>query len=436
MTSVGRILVPAVGGVRQVPAPDPIARDYLLLVLRLDQHVPGLVDAYFGPADLKAQVDMENRRTPGRLAEDAAALRDRLSAEVAGDVRRAWLEVQLLALETQARGLAGDELPYLEHVARCFAHEPVRRPDDEFLAAGETLDALVPGPGPLDARLEAEEARWTVDREAAGRVVDRLLERLRERAREQFGLPDGEAVHVSFVSNQPWGGYNHFDGGRRSRIDINTDLPVRIPKLVHLLAHETYPGHHLEGSTKEAELVDGRGWLEHAVLAINTPENLIGEGLADLGAGFAVGSDEEADLYVELAEIAGLPIAGDPAVLRDAAARRVRIGDANRRLRAVPGNAALMRHVDGADRETVIRYLVDVGRQSVEAATKRLEFIDHPLWRTYIFVYHEGEALLRRWVDLVPDGERVARFGRLLREPFTPPRIRAEIAGGVPYPVA
>ena len=54
----------AAGGQRQIPIPDPIARDYLLLALRLDQHVPGLVDAYYGPADLKARVDMESLRSP------------------------------------------------------------------------------------------------------------------------------------------------------------------------------------------------------------------------------------------------------------------------------------------------------------------------------------------------------------------------------------
>ena len=59
---------PAVGGLRDVPVPDPIARDYLLLALRLDQHIPGLVDGYFGPADLKAQVDIEQLRPPARLA--------------------------------------------------------------------------------------------------------------------------------------------------------------------------------------------------------------------------------------------------------------------------------------------------------------------------------------------------------------------------------
>ena len=30
------------------------------------------------------------------------------------------------------------------------------------------------------------------------------------------------------------------------------------------------------------------------------------------------------------------------------------------------------------------------------------QFIEHPLWRTYVFVYSEGEALLRRWLDVVP----------------------------------
>ena len=57
----------AMGGTRTVPVPDAVARDYLLLSLRLDQHIPGLVDGYFGPADLKAQVDLEQLRSAARL---------------------------------------------------------------------------------------------------------------------------------------------------------------------------------------------------------------------------------------------------------------------------------------------------------------------------------------------------------------------------------
>ena len=72
-------------------------------------------------------------------------------------------------------------------------------------------------------------------------------------------------------------------------------------------------------------------------------------------------------------------------------------------------------------------YLVDVGRIPPSAVEKRLEFIEHPLWRTYVFVYAEGEALLRRWMEAVPAPERVARFGRLLHEQVTPGRLLAEL---------
>ena len=106
--------VAAVGGTRTVPEPDPIARDYLLLGLRLDQHVPGLIDAYYGPASLKAQVEIEPKRSPASLREDAASLRARVADEIDAPDRRTWLTAQLVALETQASVLAGDPLPYVE----------------------------------------------------------------------------------------------------------------------------------------------------------------------------------------------------------------------------------------------------------------------------------------------------------------------------------
>ena len=70
--------VPAVGGERDVPAPDPIAAAYLELALRLDQRIPGLVDGYYGPAAIKARVDTEQLRAPGRLVADAIELAGRL----------------------------------------------------------------------------------------------------------------------------------------------------------------------------------------------------------------------------------------------------------------------------------------------------------------------------------------------------------------------
>src|SRR5262245_12065651 len=205
----------AAGGQRHVPVPDPIARDYLLLGLRLDQHVPGLVDAYYGPADLKAKVDIETLRSPGALAVDADALRERLATEVAESDRRDWLDTQLVALATQARELAGTSLPYEEHLERSFSWRPVRRDDSVFDAAAATLDELLPGSETLSDRLSAWDARFEVPPARLPDVIGWLIERYRERAVELFGVPVGEELRVSYVRNQPWTAYNWYDGGLR-----------------------------------------------------------------------------------------------------------------------------------------------------------------------------------------------------------------------------
>jgi hypothetical protein len=421
------IRVPAVGGTRTVPAPDPIARDYILLALRLDQHVPGLVDGYFGPADLKAQVDMEARRAPDRLRDDASALRVRLAGEVPEPDRRGWLDAQLVALESHAASLAGEPLSYLEHVERCLAWTPPRRPDAEFEAAAARIETLLPGDGTLADRLAAWDAGLELPVERLPALLDWLIGRFRARARSLFGLPEGEDLRVALVRGQPWSGYNWYDGGLTSRVDLNTDLPARAPELVHVTAHETFPGHHLEHAWKEADLVEGQGRLESSILLINTPECLISEGLADVGRDFAAPPDELPAMLEELFERAHLPIAADPPRARETAERAAVLSVARAGLSATRGNAALMRHADGATHEEVLDYLVSVGRFSPAVAAKRLEFIEHPLWRTYVFVYSDGEALLRRWLDLAPEWERPARFARLLHEQLTPGAILAEL---------
>ena len=95
-----------------------------------------------------------------------------------------------------------------------------------------------------------------------------------------------------------------------------------------------------------------------------------------------------------------------------------------RRWRRFGGNAAILRHADGRSHDDVLAYLREVGRYDPAGAARRLAFIEDPLWWSYVFVYDEGEALLARWLEAVPVGERIARFGRLLHEPLTPAAVR------------
>ena len=278
-------------------------------------------------------------------------LRERLGGR--GGRRRtgaAWLDAQLVALETQAAALAGEPLPYLDHVdalLRLSAAAPPRRrvrrrgrgrSTSSSRATGRWPTASTPGTGGSTiaagpARRRSSTGWWR----GSGRVP-----------RRSFGLPDGEDLRVSLVTDQPWSGYNWYDGGRRSRVDINTDLPVRarrahrhVPPTRRTRATtSSTPGRRPTSSTR-------RGRLEASILLINTPECLISEGLADLGHRFASPDDEEADLLVELFERAGLAVAADPAAARDAAERTVALAAARRDLSAVRGNAAILRHADG-----------------------------------------------------------------------------------------
>ena len=73
-------LVPAVGGTRRCRHRTRSRLTTSSSASGCDQHMPGLVDGYFGPADLKARVDIEQLRSPRRLLDDIASLEERVTA--------------------------------------------------------------------------------------------------------------------------------------------------------------------------------------------------------------------------------------------------------------------------------------------------------------------------------------------------------------------
>ena len=417
-----RTWVQAVGGETLVPAPDPIARDYLLLGLRLDQRIPGIVDGYYGPRDLKGQVDMEPLRPAARLADDAREMRARVAAEVTEPDRARWLDRQLVAIETLAAREAGERLPYVEEVTRCFDAAPEAVAAATYAEARAALDAALPGSGELRARLDAWDARLVVPVERLPALVDWLVPRLREASSLVFAAPEGDSLRVSLVRGQPWSGYDWYDGGLRSRVDLNTELPIRLPDLIGTLSHETFPGHHLEHAWKEARLVREQGRLEASLLLINAPECYVSEGLAELGRTFTLPRDAWRELLVGAFAVARIEAGADDAAQAQA------IVDARRSIRGVGGDAALLLHAEGRPADAVRAWLVEHALDTLKRADKRIEFISHPLWRTYVFSYAGGERLLRTWCSLDGEAAAPARFFRLLTEQLTPSGMADEVA--------
>lgn len=404
------------------PAIDDVAREYVLLGLALGNAQEGIVDAYFGPAELK-QETLDARVQPAEVAVRAAELRTRLGPTNGAQQRAYWLDRQLMAVETLGRLLAGEQLEFADEVVRCFDAAPQQTPATEYVAVRRDLEELLPGRGDLRDRLDARDRALRVPPERLNEIIDWLADELRRRCAAIFPIPEGESLTTRTVTGQPWSAYNWYDGDLRSRVEVNTDLPVMAHQLIGTMAHETFPGHHLEHAWKEARLVREQGRLEASIQLINTPEAYISEGLAEIGTRFVAGDGDWQELLIELCARADLPMT------RADADREWRITRTLRRLRGSGGDASLLLHMQGKSREEAIHFLEQEALRTREQAEKTLEFIDHELWRAYVFCYAGGERLLGDWCAAAgsPAAQR-DRFLRLLTEQLTPSGIAAEMA--------
>ncbi|MEY2461208.1 MAG: hypothetical protein QOG30_3038, partial [Acidimicrobiaceae bacterium] len=220
-----------------------------------------------------------------------------------------------------------------------------------------------------------------------------------------------ETIVYEVVTDKPWSGFNYYEGGLRSRVAVNVDLPVLSTSLGHLVAHEAYPGHHTEHTRKEVGLVRRRGHLEETIFLVGTPQCLLAEGLADLGIEVIV---PERRPEMIASHLQPLGIRYDAEIASAVAEAGELLGN------AVRGNVALLLHVDGASEDDAVAYAERWGLLPRNRAQKVVQFQTDPTWRAYIFCYIDGLRLCRRFVNGDP-----ARFERLITEALLPDDLAA-----------
>jgi hypothetical protein len=407
-----------------LPAIDSLGTEYLTLSLEIERLFPGFVDAYMGPASLKARAHSGDKPEPKALLDRARRLLTDIRISNYDANRKEFLRAQITGIITTCRKLAGEEIPYIEEVRDSFDIEVAYTPDAIFDAALAELEDVLPGEGSVRERNIAYRAQFVVDQATAARLIDLLLAETRFQTQQFIDLPAGDSVEISFVSNQPWSGYNWYLGSAKSRVEINTDLPIHATDLPALITHEAYPGHHTEHALKDVLLYQQKGYAEQAIQLINTPECLISEGIAVLAEQFAFGNG-----HAEAAKGPSITTEWMASVLMPAAALpfdpdvHARIQRASTNLRSVRSNAALRYYEEGQSEREVIQYLAHYGMVTEAEAAKRFSFIADPLWRPYIFTYSVGRTLLSAWLDAGDPAERLARYARVLSEQFTPSQI-------------
>jgi hypothetical protein len=398
-----------------------IAESYVKAVLAVGEYDDGYVDAYYGPASWPDEVAAA---TPAldEVASRISALLDMVRTIDVGDadavlqLRRDYLEKQLEAVGARIEMLQGRQFAFDDEAQALYDASPPRHDEAHFRIVLDSLEEILPGGEPLVERLDRYRADFVIPAERLDTVFQAAIAEARQRTREHIALPDDERFVLEYVTNQPWSGYNWYQGEATSLIQINTDLPIHIERAIDLAAHEGYPGHHVYNALLEQRLVRDRGWVEFSVYPLFSPQSLIAEGTANFGIRVAFPGDDR----VAFARDVLFPLAGlDPA----RAAEYFRVLDLLDRL-GYAGNEAARRYLDGEiDGEEAAEWLSTYALMAPERARQRVRFFD--TYRSYVINYNLGQDLVREWIERQGGTEddparRWEVFGELLASPRLP----------------
>ena len=374
------------------------------LCLRLRRLVPALVAPVAVDPVLRWTVGNEPLPTAAALVREAgrlaAALPDAgLRPSGDGSSRRSSAP-----LEWRARGLAGQHVPFRREVRECLGLLAAPGEPDAYHAAHCELAALLGGHGSVGERLAAHRRRDAVPAASGWAPPPRLSTALRRRVAAQYGArrsrpsctgssttPRGaRCTRTPAATGRSWGQCGCRSSARAGSV---------------VVAHEAYPGHHVEccrGEPPSRRGAPRRG--DRARLAADRRVR----GTGRVRAGAAVGprwgrwaSDVLARGRVrtdgELAERL------DPVL---AVLRRVRV------------DAALLLHGDGPPddaRITAAEAHVRRGLLDAERARRVVEVLARPLWRAHVVASVEGAKSCGRAGPRF--GTLAARHRRLLDDP-------------------
>jgi hypothetical protein len=400
----------------------PISEAYVRLVLALGQHDPDYVDAYYGPPEWKP-ASGERKRPLAEIEAEAVSLLERLTHVSPGSdemsrLRFQYLFRQISALRARAQIVSGRKMPFDEESRALYdAVAPVNT-EEHFRELSERLSGLLPGEktGTLGSRYEAYRAAFVIPRDRLDAVFQAAVSEARRRTKRHLELPAGESFRVEYVTGKTWSGYNWYQGGYKSLIQVNTDLPIYIDRAVDLAAHEGYPGHHVYNVLLEKNLVRDRGWLEFTVYPLFSPQSLIAEGSANYGIDVAFPGGERLAFERDVL----YPLAGlDPAkAAKYAEARQLAEG------LSYAGNEAARRYLNGEiDAKAAAEWLEKYALMARPRAEQRVRFIDQ--YRSYVINYNLGRDLVARFVESRggtadhPE-KRWEEFGTLLSSPRLP----------------
>ena len=392
---------------------DAAAETYVRLTLALGEIDPNHVDAYYGPPEWEAEA---KGTTLTQIIERATIACQQINPQESA--RAKSLAKQLDALIACAEKQQGKTQSFDEESLATYDVVAPSFPDSYYQEAIDELEPLLPGSGTLAERWENLRSQFYIPADKLQSVFTAGVDIAREKTKKYIDLPKNESFEIELVSGEVWGAYNWYKGNSHSLIQVNTDLPMSINRVIHLAGHEGYPGHHVYNALLEHHLVKQNNWIEFTIYPLYSPQSLIAEGTAEYGVELTFPKQDRLAFEKDVI----YPLAGlDP----NRAEELSRIDHLMEKL-GNAGNDAARRYLDGkASREETVEWLQKYSLANPKRAEQNVRFFD--AHRSYIVTYDVGEAMVKRYVESKARStdNKWKIFTALLCNPTTPSDLSA-----------
>lgn len=394
--------------------------EFLLLALRIDKHIKGYVDFYFGPKELRQIVDNEAITSPKKLLLDSKTLLKQLGSQGYNKERERYLEKMLMAMRTSIELLTRIEISIKDQFLRLYDVDlqPVNEAELDNLK--EEYDEAYRGPGSLEERMNKLRITRKVPEEKVLDLFKKALDITEKRTKKLFVdlLPKKERIIIDLVKNNnnekiKWACYNWYLGNYTSRIEVNPNYQMYWTVFLSFLSHEGYPGHHTEFIIKEKRLYRELNQFEHSILILHSPKLVISEGIANKAISVIFSNQEVAEIGLrEFCSDASKEASLEELELQDIVKAKIPLFWYNFAYHAL---------IDKYSNEELIRYGQNFEIFSEEDIKTGIIRLSNPAYSKNAFMYNLGNNIIKLKYGEVPS---IKDFRNLLVNPILPSDLK------------
>ncbi|MGR3809240.1 hypothetical protein [Jiulongibacter sp. NS-SX5] len=398
---------------------DLLAISYVRTCLEIGQYDGDFVDAYYGPDSLKPIEPQKDEIPTLVLLNKVRGLQSSLqnfikNTENEEDVNRAsFILAQLVATEERLNIISGNTSDFDEESKKLFGVAAPSYDTSHFEEIIAKLEDVLPGSGDLKTRYAELSEKFIIPTVRLDTVLQAAIAEARRQTKLHYPIPENESFNLEYVGDKAWSGYNWYQGNYTSLIQMNTDFPISIERVIDVGSHESYPGHHVYNMLLEQKLYNEKGYIETSIYPLFSPQSFIAEGSANYGIELAFPEQEKiAFCKNTLLPLANLDTTGITAYFKALEA----VSELN-----YAGNEVARGILNGTmTEEEGIDYLINYGFYSPEKAEQRIAFTKK--YRSYVINYNYGKDLVDKYVasNSKDQDSRWEAFGDLLSRQVLP----------------